>query len=72
MNERSNAASEKKTYTPLAKSCSFQGSWEKLKLNKRAQNWNLLSNNQNYRNLKTRKSSTVPNSDLSASGLTFR
>jgi hypothetical protein len=31
-------------------------------LNKRVPNWNLLSNNQNYRNLKRRKSSSAPNS----------
>jgi len=45
MNERSNEASEKKTYTPLAKPCNFRESWGKSKVNERAQNRNLLSNN---------------------------
>jgi hypothetical protein len=46
MNERSNAASGKKTYTPFVKPCSFRESCGKSKVNERAQNRNLLSNNQ--------------------------
>jgi hypothetical protein len=58
MNERSNAASGKKTYTPLAKPCNFRESWGKSKVNERAQNRNLLSKNQTYGNLKRGKSSS--------------
>jgi len=52
MSERSNAASEKKTYTLRAKPCSSGESWGKSKVNEPAQNRNLLSETRRYGNLK--------------------
>src|SRR5579859_3355691 len=54
MSERSNAASEKKTYTLRAKPCSSEESWGKSKVNEPAQNRNLLSKTRRYGNLRPR------------------